>query len=99
MNVLPKSRLGKWSVGLTAFFLLLLAVFFTFMLLGVVTFDQGHWWDITVAIAAPVEIIAFILSVVAYGKAKERSFSIYLSLVIGAGVVLFILLHSLFIQD
>lgn len=96
---LPKSSLGKCSAGLTAFFVLLITVFLTFMSFGMVTFDEGHQWDITVAVAAPTEIIAFILSILAVKKKKERSVSVYLSLIIGVCVILFILLHSLFIND
>lgn len=95
---LPKSSLGKWSAGLTAFFVLLITVFLIFVLFGMVTFDEGHLWDITVAVAASTEIVAFILSILAVKK-KERSVSVYLSLIIGACVILFILLHSLFIND
>lgn len=95
---LPKSSLGKWSSGLTSFFILLITVFLIFMSFGLVTFDEGHLWDITVAASAPTEIIAFILSILAVKK-KERSVSVYLSLIIGACVILFILLHSLFIND
>jgi len=96
---LPKSSLRKWSTGLTVFFVLLITVFLTFMSFGMVTFDQGHLWDITVAVAAPTEIIAFILSILAVKKKKERTVSVYLSLIIGACVILFLLLHSLFIND
>lgn len=98
-NFLPISSLGKWSAGLTAFFILLITVFLTFMSFGLVTFDEGHLWDITVAVAAPTEIIAFILSVIAVKKKRERSVLIFVSLIIGASVILFILLHSLFIND
>lgn len=99
MKVLPESRLGKCSVGLTMFFLLLITTFFAFMLLGLVTFDEGHWWDLTVGVAVLVEIIAFILSIMAVRKTNERSILIYLSIIIGICVILFLFLHSLFIND
>jgi cytochrome bd-type quinol oxidase subunit 2 len=99
MKMLPESRLGRWTVGLTIFFLLLLIIYFTCMLLGLVTFDKGHWWDITVAIAVPVEIIALILSIKVMRRKNDRPFLIYLSFIIGICVVLFLLLHSLFISD
>lgn len=98
MKILPESRLGKWSIGLTLVFLLSIIIFLIFKLLGFVTFE-GQWWDLTVAVAAPIEIIAFILSVITMIKSKERSVLIYLSTAIGICVVLFILLHSLFIND
>ena len=99
MKISPESCLGKWSVGLTMFFLLLITAFFAFMLLGLVTFDEGHWWDLTVGVAVLVEIIAFILSIMAVRKTNERSVLIYLSIIIGACVILFLFLHSLFIHD
>lgn len=99
MNTFPESRLGKWSIGLTMFFLLLNVVFFAFMLFGLVTFDTGHWWDITVGIAVFVEITAFILSIMALRRPKGRSLLVYLSFIIGICAILFIFLHSLFISD
>ena len=100
MKLFPESRLGKWAVGLTTFFLLLLIAFFTCMLLGLVTFDKGHWWDITVAVSVPVEIIAFILGILAMGKSKKRqSVLVYISVIIGVCSILFLILHSLFIHD
>ena len=99
MKIIPKGGSGKWSVSLTILFLLLIIVFFAFKLLGLVTFDEGPWWDITVGIGFPVAIIAFILSMIALKKTNERSVLIYLSFIIGICVVLFLLLHSLFIND
>lgn len=99
MRVLPKSKSGKWAIGFTMIFLLLLIIFFIFMLFGVVTFDKGHWWDATVGIAVPVEIIAFILSIITLRKRKDKSVLIYLSTALGICLILFLLLHSLFIND
>lgn len=99
MKMLPNNRLGQWSLGLTIFFLLLIIVFFAFMSMGLVTFDEGHWWDITVGVAVPVEIIAFILSIMAVRKTNERSVLVYVSIGIGICVILFLLLHSFFIHD
>lgn len=62
MVILPESCLGKWSVGLISLVLILLLLFFLCMLFGLVTFDEGNWWNITVAIAAPAGILGFILS-------------------------------------
>jgi cytochrome bd-type quinol oxidase subunit 2 len=99
MKILPKGRLGKWSVGLTFLVLLLLAIFFAFMFLDLVSFDEGHWWDFTVGVLVPVEIIAFILSTIALRKTKEQSVLTYLSFIIGICAILFLFLHSLFIND
>ena len=99
MKMLPETQLGKWSVGLTMFFVLLIAVFLVLMLFGIVTFDVGHWWDVTVGIAFPAEIIAFLLAVMAVKKKKDQTVLVYVSIFIGICVILFILLHSLFIND
>lgn len=99
MKVLPERHICRWAVGLTMFFLLLIATFFVFMSFGLVTFDEGHWWDLTVGVAAPAEITAFILSVVSIRKTNDRSVLLYLSIVVGICAVLFLLLHSFFIHD
>ena len=95
----PKTSIGKWSVGLTMFFLLLITVFFSSMLLGLVTFDEGHWWDLTVGIAVPIVISTFVTGIIAVRKNKDHSVLVYLSIFVGSCVILFLLLHSLFIND
>ena len=99
MKMLPETQLGKWSVGLTMFFVLLIAVFLVLVLFGIVTFDEGHWWDATVGIAFPADIIAFFMGLIAVKKKNDRSILLYLSIFIGICVIPFIFLHSLFIND
>jgi hypothetical protein len=48
MKIPPKSYLGKWPVGLTILVLMFLSIFFAFRILDLVSFDEGHWWDLTV---------------------------------------------------
>lgn len=95
---MPTTKLGKWSAGLSIAFL---AVVATAVILvkaaNVLNFDD-RWWDITVAILVPVEIIAFITGIIAMRK-KDRSGLVILSVVTGACAILFALLHSLFISD
>jgi len=98
INFIPKTRLGKWSVGLNTFFLVV--IFISIMLVKVfkvLSFDN-HWWDVTVLILALTTITAFILGIIAIIK-KERSTLVYLSVIIGLLAILFIPLHSLFIND
>ena len=94
---LPKTTTGKWSAGSVLCFLLLLAVFFTFMLLGLVTFDDGHWWDWTVGISVLLVIFSFITGLIAVFR--DTTGSVYLSLFLDSCAILFLLLHSLFIND
>ena len=97
-NFIPKTYSGKWSVGLNTFFLVV--IFISIMLVKVfriLSFDD-HWWDITVPILVLATITAFILGIIAIIK-KERSILVYISVIIGLLAILFILLHSLFIND
>ena len=96
---MPSTQLGKWSVGLNAFFLLVIAVSLVLVeVLKILSFDD-HWWDVTVAVAFPASIIALITGILAVTKNKDRSALVYLSIFVGVCTILFILLHSLFISD
>ena len=95
----PKTRIGKLPVGLTMLYLLLLIVFFAFVLFGLVTFNEGHRWDWTVGISVLLIISAFVTGIVAGIKSKNHSVLLYISMFIISCSVLFLLLHSLFIND
>ncbi len=96
---MPKTTLGKWSVGLNAFFLVAVATSCVLVLvLKILNFDD-RWWDVTVAVSFPASIIALIIGIVAVRKYEERSVLVYLSVFVGVCTVLFILFHSLFIND
>jgi uncharacterized membrane protein YecN with MAPEG domain len=97
MRRLPESRLGKRAAGMTLLYVLLIVVFFLFMAAGLVDFDTGHWWDVTVGVAVPIALTAFILSILAVRK--EQTVITWCSLVLGGLVILFLLTHSLFIHD
>ncbi len=96
---MPKTKLGKWSVGLNAFFLIAVIVSLVLVeMLKVLSFND-HWWDVTVAVSFPASIIALITGILAVVKQKERSVLVYLSILIGVCLILFIIFHSLFIAD
>ncbi|MFA4953915.1 MAG: hypothetical protein WC641_01220 [Patescibacteria group bacterium] len=96
---MPKTTLGKWSVRLSAFFLLAIATSIVLVnVLGILSYDD-HWWDVTVGVAFPASIIALITGVLAVIKNKDRSVLVYISIIIGLATILFIPLHSLFISD
>jgi hypothetical protein len=96
---MPKTTLGKWSVGLNALFLISVTVsIFLVEVLKVLNFDD-HWWDVTVAISFPASIIAMIIGIIAVRKYKDRSVLVYLSILVGVCLILFIIFHSLFISD
>jgi len=96
---MPKTKLGKWSVGLNIFFLIaIIASIILVKIFKVLNFDD-RWWDVTVAVSFPASIIALITGLLAVRKNKDSSGLVYLSIFIGICTILFILLHSLFIND
>lgn len=96
---MPKTRLGKWSVGLNIFFILLITTSIILVLvLKILSFDD-HWWDLTVPVAFIVDMIAFFTGIRAVRKNEERSVLVFLSIFTGIFVILFVISHSLFIQD
>jgi len=95
----PKTSLGKWSVGLNAFFLIVIITSIILVkVLGILSFDD-HWWDVTVPVVFLASIVAFFIGTIAVIKYKERSVLVYISIIIGLLTILFIPLHSLFIND
>jgi len=95
---MPKTVPGKWSVGLNAFFLIVIIIYIVLVrVLGILSFDD-HWWDVTVPIVFLASIVGFILGIIAIIK-KDHSVLVYSSVVIGLLTILFIPLHSLFIND
>ena len=99
INFMPKTILGKWSVGLSTFFLIAITASCVLVfMLKILNFDD-HWWDVTVAVAFPASIIALITGLLAVKKYQERSVLVNLSIFVGLCTILFILLHSLFIND
>lgn len=99
MKLKPQTKLGKWSVGLNAFFLIIIATsIISVNVLGILSYDD-HWWDVTVPTIFFASTVAFILGIIAIIKNKERSVFVYISVTIGLLAILFIPLHSLFIND
>ncbi len=96
---LPKTTLGKWSVGLNAFFLIAIAASCVSVLVLKILSFNDHWWDVTVPVLALTTITAFILGIKAIRKHNESSVLVYASVGIGLLSILFIFLHSLFISD
>lgn len=97
-NFAPKTRLGIWSVGLNALFIIVIASsIFLVEILGVLSYDD-RWWDVTVPIVALATITALIVGIRAI-RNKEYATSVYISVALSICAVLFLLLHSLFIND
>ncbi len=97
MKRYPESKLGKWAVGLTMIYIIILLIFFLLMGIGIVDFDTGHIWDITLGIVVPIELVGFVLSIIAIRK--DKTALIKFSLIVGIISILFLLTHSLYIND
>ena len=99
MKIKPETKLGKWSAWLNTFFLTVIAISVILVnSLGILSYDD-HWWDITVPLVFSASIAAFVIGIIAVRKNKDRSVLVYLSILIGLLTILFIPLHSLFIND
>jgi hypothetical protein len=95
----PNTLLGKWSVGLNGFFLGSVGISIV-LVKGLELLSFGdRWWDITVPIIFSATIAAFVTGIRATRKYKETSVLVYVSVAIGSLSILFIFLHSLFIND
>lgn len=98
-DFLPKTKLGKWSVGLNTFFLMGIGISILLVNgLGLLSYND-HWWDVTVPIVFSASLMAFIVGIRAIRKHKETSLLVYASVGLGLLSILFIFLHSLFIND
>jgi len=90
ISFLPKSRLGTGSVGLNIFFVSTSIFFYIFAeLLNVITSDILV--TIFGATAVIASIIAFFTGDIAVIKNKERSVLVFLSIIIGFVVIVFII--------
>ena len=97
-KIKPKTKLGKWSVGLNILFLIVIITSVVLVkILGILSFNDT-WWDIT-AIIFFASISALIIGIIAIIKSKEHSVFVYISILLSILVILFLLLHSLFIND
>lgn len=98
MKLKPQTKLGKWSVWLNTFFLIVILTSVILVnILGILSYDDT-WWDVTVLVFL-ASISAFILGIIAITKNKDHSILVYISVILGLLAILFILLHSLFIND
>lgn len=99
MAIKPKSKLGKWSAGLNILFIIIILFsIISVLVLRILSFDD-LWWDVTVPISFFIEMTAFITGIISVTKNNERSVLVYFSIFVGILTILFVLLHSLFIND
>ena len=90
ITILPKSSLGRWSVGLAAAFILLSILF---AVLTRLVGEPGPFaliFIVNVVIGISF-IAAFVTGLVSIIKSRERSIIVYLAMLVGFGALLFYL--------
>ena len=90
IGILPKSSLGRWSVGLAAAFILLSILFAVLTGLGGEPGPFALIFLVNVVIGISF-IAAFITGLVSIIKSKERSVLVYLAVLVGFCALLFYL--------
>ena len=84
ISILPKTSLGRWSVGLAAAFILLFALYVVLLLLGVLDPDRVRLIPlIGFAAFGILGIGAFVTGLISVIKSKERSILVFLAVVVG----------------
>lgn len=96
---MPKTILGKWSVGLIIVFFLLFALF-QFLVAsgqrGGATFFDNLLLAIPIFLAGICGVSSFFTGLIGIVKSKERSILVFLATIIGLLVLLFLLGEILF---
>ncbi|RJE48805.1 MULTISPECIES: hypothetical protein [unclassified Dehalobacter] len=94
----PQTKLGKWSVGLQALFIVVIVVSVVLVNVFEILRYEDRWWDVTVLVFL-ASIAAFITGIRAVRKHKDNAILVRISIILGFCTILFLLLHSLFIND
>lgn len=86
----PKTDLGQWSVGLLAYFFMAAGSFYTLAEgFHIITSERLILAGAVSAFAAG--IAAFVLGVIAVVRKKERSITVFLAILIGGAVLIFLM--------
>ena len=90
---MPKTKLGKLSVGLLGGFVILLVIFFLLIASGQrggATFFSNLYLAVPFILAGICGVISFVCGMVAIVKTKEHSVLVYISTFIGFFVTLYL---------
>ena len=94
ITVLPKTPLGKWSVGLFAALILFLVLFIILVSSGQrggETFFSNLLLTVPMLLAGTCGVAAFVTGLIGIIKSKERSILVYLAILIGFDILVFCL--------
>ena len=99
IKLIPKAQLGRWSCGLIGAFFIFLGLFFVFCSLGEKggnTFFSNLKLAVPHSMAAISGIFSFITGTLSIIRNKEKSILVFLSIVAGFLVLLWILSEIVF---
>jgi hypothetical protein len=89
ISILPKTSLGRWSVGLAAAFILLLAL--CAVLTGLGGVGPGPVGPIVTVAFGISGITAFVTGLISMIKSGERSILVFLAVLVGLFTLIFFL--------
>jgi len=90
--ILPKSYLGKWSIGLIAAFVVFFVIFQILVASGQrggETFFSNLALTIPIFLAGASGVLAFLTGLIGVIRNKERSILVFLAMLVGFLVLLF----------
>lgn len=96
---MPVSKLGKWTAGLFAVFILSLTILIITSSTGQIggeSFFDNLYLAIPAIFAAVSIIASFVTGLISYFKSKDKSFIVITSILIGAIAVFFIISELIF---
>jgi len=94
VNLIPKTCLGKWSVGLIIAFFFLLGFFRVLVAFGQrggATFFSNLILAIPAILMGTSGVLAFFVGIISFLKSKERAILVFITTLIGLFVLIFIL--------
>jgi hypothetical protein len=99
-TLLPKTTLGKWSIGLIIAAFLLFVVFFIEVASGFHggdTLDFSNFWPAIPILLAGVSVISSLVTgIIGIVKSKERSILVFLATTLGVFALIFVVGEFLF---
>ena len=93
-TVLPKTKLGRWSVWLLVVFVFIIAVFQIMVAVGQrggETFFDNIRLSTVAVVAAISGIFSLLIGLISIIKSKERSILVFVATMIGLFVLIFII--------
>lgn len=100
MKIIPKTKLGKWSVVLIALFVLMILLFFAMIHLfgqrGGETFFSNPMLTVPFLIAFGSAAVSCIVGIISFITARERALLVFISVIVGLIVTIYGVMELVF---